>query len=73
MAAKHKEAIDKLTNNVEELQSQLAQAELSCQEAQEELEEATTNRKLLEVLLVWCTICNIGMLGFLPVKCLNQA
>ena len=64
MAAKHKEAIDKLTNNVEELQSQLAQAELSRQEAQEELEEATTNRKLLEVLLVWCTICNIGMLGF---------
>lgn len=52
MVAKHKEATDKLTSSVEELQSKLTQAEMFYQQLQEQLDETTTNNKLLEVLLL---------------------
>ena len=49
-ATKHKEAIDQLTGDIEELRSQLVLVESSRQDAQEQLEEALTTNRLLEVL-----------------------
>ena len=45
--------VDKLASDVDKLRSQLAQAESSQQDAQQQLEEAITANKLLEVLLVY--------------------
>ena len=41
--------MDRLTGDVEELRTQLSQAEMSRQQVQEQFEEISTTNKLLEV------------------------